>query len=175
MTKISQEQLEANRRNAKLGGVKTEEGKAISKFNALKHGLLSKEVLLKDENEKTLIELGKRLRIELKPETEIERILVDRVIANTWRLKRTMRIEREMIDDDRFTTDYLGESKEKTLGQAFSIDFTNSDTYGKFIRYETSIERGLYRALHELQRIQAARMCEKSLAPVAVDVDISKD
>jgi len=37
-------------------------------------------------------------------------------------------------------------------------------------RYETSIERGLYRALHELQRLQAARRGEAVAAPVAVDV-----
>jgi len=56
---VSQEQLEANRQNAKLGGVKTEEGKAVSRYNAIKHGLLSKEVLLADETEADLILLGK--------------------------------------------------------------------------------------------------------------------
>ena len=56
-----------------------------------------------------------------------------------------------------------------------SYDFTNYDTYGKLIRYEAAIERGIYKALHELQRIQAARMGEKPPAPVAVDVDISKE
>ena len=55
MNEVSQKQLVANQKNAKLGGVKTEEGKAISKYNALKHGLLSKEVLLDGEDEKTLV------------------------------------------------------------------------------------------------------------------------
>ena len=45
MSEISQKQLEANRENAKLGGVKTEEGKAVSRYNAVKHGLLSDKVL----------------------------------------------------------------------------------------------------------------------------------
>ena len=43
---VSQKQLEANRKNAQKGGVKTTEGKAIIKFNALKHGLLTKEVVV---------------------------------------------------------------------------------------------------------------------------------
>ena len=175
MNEISEKQLEANRENAKLGGVKTEEGKAVSKYNALKHGILSKEVLLKGEDEKTLIEIGKKLRTELEPQTELELVLVDRITANVWRLKRVMQIEREMIDDDRSTTDYLGNAKEKTLGEALSYDFSNNDTYGKLIRYEASIERGIYKALHELQRIQAARNGEKPPAPIAVDVDVSKD
>lgn len=172
MNEISQKQLEANRQNAKLGGVKTEEGKAVSKYNALKHGILSQEVLLDDEDEKTLVEIGKRLRLELEPQTEIEMVLVDRVTANVWRLRRVMQIEREMMTDDKKNS--FGD-KEKTLGAALSYDFANHDTYGKLIRYETSIERGIYRALHELQRMQAARMGEKPPAPVVVDVDISKE
>ncbi len=150
MGEISQKQLEANRENAKLGGVKTEEGKAVSKYNAIKHGLLSKEVLLEGEDEKTLIEVGKKLRTELEPQTELELVLVDRITANIWRLKRVMQMEREMIDDDRKNSFGSGV---KTLGQALSYDFANNDTYGKLIRYESSIERGIYKALHELQRL----------------------
>ena len=43
---VSSKQLEANRKNAQQGGVKTLEGKAIVKYNALKHGLLAKEVVI---------------------------------------------------------------------------------------------------------------------------------
>ena len=175
MSETSQKQIEANRENAKLGGVKTEEGKAVSKYNALKHGLLSKEVLLDGEDEKTLIEIGKRLRTELEPQTELELVLVDRITANVWRLRRVMQIEREMMDDDRSDMGFSLSSGEKTLGAAFSYDFAHNDTYGKLIRYDSSIERGIYKALHELQRLQSARMGEKPPAPIAIDVDISKD
>ena len=171
MSEISQKQLEANQKNAKLGGVKTEEGKAVSKYNALKHGILSKEVLLEGEDEKTLIEIGKKLRTELEPQTELELVLVDRITANVWRLRRVMQIEREMIKSDcnpKF-------DDKKDLGEAFSHDFANYDTYGKLLRYETSIERGIYKALHELQRIQSARMGEKPPAPIAIDIDVSKE
>lgn len=169
MTEVSPKQLEANRENAKKGGVKSEEGKAVSRFNAIKHGLLSKEVLLDDENEADLISLGKELRDELEPETGLEMVLVDRIIANVWRLRRVMQIEREMIDEDR--DDMFRERK--NLGKALSYDFANYDTYGKLIRYETSIERGIYKALHELQRLQARRNGENVPPPTAVDVDVS--
>ncbi len=173
MSETSQKQLEANQQNAKLGGVKTEEGKAISRFNALKHGLLSREVLLKDEDEENLIELGKRLREELKPATEIELVLVDRVTTNIWRLRRAMKIEREMIENET-KSDYLSGSS-KTLGAAFISDLGQYGSFDKFMRYENSIERGIYKALHELQRLQTSRSGEKVQAPIAIDVDISKD
>lgn len=169
MNNTSQKQLVANRQNSKLGGVKTLEGKAVSKYNAMKHGLLSKEVLLDDENEADLVSLGKKLRTELVPETELELVLVDRITANVWRLKRVMQIEREMIKDD--CNPQFGDKK--GVGEAFSWDFSNNDTYGKLIRYEASIERGIYKALHELQRLQAVRNGEIISPPVAIDVDVS--
>lgn len=167
---ISEKQIQANRQNAQKGGVKTAQGKAVSCYNALKHGLLSQEVLLDTEYEQSLLELGKRLRMELAPASEIELILVERIIANTWRLKRALQVEKEMIESDQ-DSNILGA---RNLGGAFSSDFNNADTYGKFIRYEASIERGIYKALHELQRIQAARLGEKPSIPVAVDVTIDK-
>jgi len=106
MTELSEKQLEANRQNAKLGGVKTEEGKAISRFNAIKHGILSKEILLTSEDENSLLELGKNLRSELKPQTEIELLLIDRIVANTWRLRRALKAEKEMIICDTKTKNH---------------------------------------------------------------------
>jgi len=94
----TQQQIEANRQNAKLGGVKTEEGKEISKYNALKHGLLSKEVLLEKEDEQNLVELGKRLRNELKPAGELEVLLADRIVANFWRLRRALEVEKNAME-----------------------------------------------------------------------------
>ncbi len=175
MNEISQKQLEANRENAKLGGVKTEEGKAISKYNALKHGLLTEMVLLSNEDENALIELNKRLRSDLKPSAELESILVDRIVANTWRLGRVMKIEKEMIEKDCEYENWNGQIQKRSIGEALSYDFANHDTYGKLIRYETSIERGIYKALHELQRIQATRAGEKLPLPIAVDIDVSKE
>jgi len=52
--------------------------------------------------------------------------------------------------------------------------FAGPNTLGKFRRYEAYIDRTLYKALHELQRLQAARLGHKVAAPLAIDVDISK-
>lgn len=163
----SEKQIEANQENGKLGGVKTEEGKAVSRYNAIKHGILSKETLMRGEDENELIELGKRIRSELKPMNEIELFLTDRIIANTWRLKRALRAEKELIEHDM--------ENGLNFGSAMKYDFMNADSYGKFTRYESCLERGIYKALHELQRLQAARNGEKVPLPVAVDVDISDE
>ena len=85
----SDKQVRANRQNAlKSTGPKTSEGKAAVRQNALKHGLLSQEVLLPGEDEAALKELGECLRAELQPVGELENLLVDRIIAAHWRLRR---------------------------------------------------------------------------------------
>lgn len=90
----SDKKAEANRRNSlKSTGPKTPEGKANVRCNALKHGLLSKDIILPGEDEATLRELGELLRDELQPVGELESLLVDRIIAAHWRLRRLGRVE----------------------------------------------------------------------------------
>ena len=177
-------QIQANRQNAGLGGVKTPEGKAITRYNALRHGLLSKEVLLEGEDEQSLIELGKRLQQELAPATELEILLVDRIVANMWRLRRVLEVERNAMEFQKAYKDLdLGVDfgLEKNIGfeekqkmRRKTRDMITNSGIEEIMRYETSIERGIYKALHELQRIQAVRAGENPPTPLAVDIDISK-
>jgi uncharacterized protein YbjQ (UPF0145 family) len=60
-----------------------------------------------------------------------------------------------------------------TLGRTFARDADKTNAFSKLSRYETTIERGLYKALHELERRQAARLGANVPAPLAVDVDVS--
>ena len=90
----SEGKAEANRRNAlRSTGPKTPEGKRAVRLNALRHGLLSQEVLLPGEDADALRELGENLRAELQPVGELENLLVDRIIAAVWKLRRLGRVE----------------------------------------------------------------------------------
>jgi len=85
----------ANRCNArKSTGPRTPEGKSAVRLNALRYGLLSTEVLLPGEDGEALRGgLGEHLRAELQPAGELENLLVDRVVATLWRLRRLGRVE----------------------------------------------------------------------------------
>jgi len=168
----SPQKIIANRKNAKKGGVKTDAGKAVSKYNALKHGLLSKEVLLSDESSADLTALGRKLRNELLPETEMELLLVDRITANVWRLRRAMLIEAELLERDRSGETFNGDEYLKPISEAFHW---SNDVFIQFTRYETTIERAIYKAMHELERLQARRKGKDVPLPAAVDVDVSGD
>ena len=156
----SAKRIEASRRNAaKSTGPRTEAGKATVALNGIKHGLLSRQVLINGEREADLVDFGRRLRAQLAPVGELELLLADRIVSTAWRLRRALGIEAALFD------------KEATPDGAFT-------GYGskKMIilsRYESTLERGLFKALHELQRLQAARQGEAVPLPEAMDVEVS--
>ena len=175
----SDKQVQANRRNAlKSTGPQTPQGKAAVRLNANKHGLRSQEVLLPGEDEEALKALDENLRVELQPVGELEGLLVDRIIAAHWRLRRLGRVEagifvRELSRG--LASQANSETDTATLGMSFIRDANGANAFSKLSRYETTIERSLYKALHELQRLQAARRHTEGNVPppVALDVDIS--
>lgn len=56
-------------------------------------------------------------------------------------------------------------SGEYAIGMAFVREASGGDAFLKLARYETALERSLYRALLELQRLQAVRAIEMSQRP----------
>ena len=90
----SQEQTEANRRNAlKSTGPKSTKGKARASLNALKHGLLAKDIVLPSEDEQEFEGLRRALITELRPEGSLEEQIAERIVACLWRLRRVYPIE----------------------------------------------------------------------------------
>lgn len=182
MSEISPKQLEANRENAKLGGVKTEAGKAVSKYNAIKHGILRQAIT---EYERDLYQdFVDDLLEQLAPVGLTETILVERIAVCYLRLFRIAKVENEYMQsklnphivENSFSLLIKGDDRVIQEGYVpkMSLD-TLEDLNEKILRYDTNIERSLYRALHELQRIQAARAGEKPPAPIAIDVDVSQE
>lgn len=94
----SDKQLAANRRNAQLStGPRTPEGKDRSRWNALKHGVLSQalipEPLAECESRCEYDRLLDTLREDLGCATALEEILVERIATCYWRLARLVRSE----------------------------------------------------------------------------------
>lgn len=170
----SKAQRDSARRNgARSQGPKTERGKAITCRNAVKHGLLSTHALLPDEDVSAFAVFADGLRAELAPSGPLEALLVDRIITNAWRLRRVIRIEREILESKRDSGTAMFLDGENLLGRAFLDDCRGSCGIESVVRYEGSIDRALFRSLHELQRLQAARRGQDVPAPGVLDVDVS--
>jgi hypothetical protein len=94
---VSLTQIRANRLNAQGStGPVTPGGKATVAQNALKHGLLARATLLPGDSPaaaRALTTLSASLRTELKPEGPVQHALMDRIVANLWRLRRLAQVE----------------------------------------------------------------------------------
>ena len=155
-------QVEANRLNAqKSTGPRTPAGRAVVAYNATKHGLLSRESLVKGESEADLVDFGKRLRAQLAPVGELELLLLDRLVSTAWRLRRLVSVEAMLFE------------KDSALDHAFNK--YGRENMGSLSRYETTLERGFYKALGELQRLQAARDGQVVPLPMVVDVSVADE
>src|SRR5947208_73737 len=122
------------------------EAKAVACQNARSHGLLARQVLLPDENRARLIALREHFLAELAPVGELETLLVDHMVACTWRLRRLHAVEAGV---------FQGARDDDTWGPHGALGFAfhqATETFAKLARYEAALERAFYRALHELQR-----------------------
>ena len=90
----TERQINANRENARHStGPKTPEGKARSSANAIRHGLLARQIVLPIEDRAQYLELLAALEAEHQPDGPLETYLVHQMASAQWRLQRLTRIE----------------------------------------------------------------------------------
>jgi hypothetical protein len=144
--------LAANRRNAQRStGPKTLEGKARSRWNAVKHGVLANRLLIFEATDREVYEhLLASLCDDLCPANSAEAILVEQIAMSYWRL-------------------HLCYGYEADLCRTPSRFAHWSDRTG---RYATAIHRQLLQNLAQLERLQRRRSGENIPAPLSVNLNL---
>jgi hypothetical protein len=98
----TEKQSAASRANSqKSTGPRTAEGRAKSRFNALKHGIFAESQIIFTESAEDLAELAAEYHGHYNPADPSERCLVDALIETEWRLRRMRRVEAGMWEDKR--------------------------------------------------------------------------
>ncbi|MGA8598476.1 MAG: hypothetical protein WB676_27475 [Bryobacteraceae bacterium] len=113
-------------------GPTSEEGKAVSSRNAVKHNLCSKKLTGSDLEEFNAVRT--KLDEEWEPSTETERMLLEQMALSQWRMARALDLELAVFDLEAFDATALA----------------------LVLRYRTAAERAFYKALTELQRLRAS-------------------
>lgn len=88
----------ASNNTSGVSGPRTRGGKARSSRNATTHGLLSRDLFLKDERPEEFAALFDGLCAELRPYGTLELTLVERIAVAMWRQRRLLRAERAAIE-----------------------------------------------------------------------------
>ena len=137
-------QIASNRANAQSStGPTTERGKAICRQNAIRHNLCACFALTAHEPDDEAAAVLATLREEHQPYDATEEALVFKMAEALWTAERAAVLISEEID-------------RRNQG----IDTTRQ--LSLYIRYQTTADRGFYRALNELRKLQKERRLESS-------------
>jgi len=140
--------LAANRANAQRStGPKTAEGKAKSAQNAVKHGIFATRFLhgAAAEDVAEMEAAIREMRDYYQPVGKLEGMLVEKIVVECARYARILGLEEQ-------------ELSRKHAFFGVSLD--------RFVRYSTSTNRALSRAMEDLARVQAARRARESAAAI---------
>ncbi|HYP06842.1 MAG TPA: hypothetical protein VER03_11485 [Bryobacteraceae bacterium] len=177
----TQKQIEANRRNAqKSTGPVTDLGKAVAKFNALKHGMTASTAVLPHEDPSSYAELREAFVATYNPANAVEASLVQ-VIANSyWRLLRARRAETAAFD-----LEIRGLKRRNDISDAVNLDnddealavviAVKEDTLQNIERHTTKIERAYFGAIETLRKVQKDRLREERLTTARPSRQIAFD
>lgn len=159
-------------------GPQTPEGIEACRAAVTKHGLFSKQLLLDCENADDLNTLITGLNTNLAPKGDLECLLADRIIDCFWRLARIRRADTSLANlnyDDGHCRSEQMKMPDAIADQQALVYAMTHDSVDKLVRHETTIERQLHKALHELERRQDARVNGRTTVPAVLDVTISDD
>jgi hypothetical protein len=176
----SQRQIDANRRNAqKSTGPKTPEGRAAVRSNALRHGLTAQHAVLCGEKKAEFNEALTAFQEEYQPVGPAETLLVHQIAMAAWRLQRIRGMETGVFDlrfwdlEKRMNEEYTDLDSHHRHGYVFLSDVRGANALARLSIYESRAERSFYKALHELERLQARRSGQYVPPPAAIDLDMT--
>ena len=158
----TQKQIDANRRNAlKSTGPKSDEGKAQSRMNALRHGLTAAQAVLPHENEDDYEKLRAGMLESYAPENSAVEALVEELANAYWRLMRLHRVDTHYWDQMGGSYNRGDEGISEALIQTPDRHMRN------FFRYHAQVERSYYKALAAADQIKRERRDRKPLKVIA--------
>ena len=162
-TVTTERQKAANQANARLStGPKTSKGKAVVRFNALRHGLLARDVVLPEEDANAFEDVRNQVRANLSPVGPIEEFLVDRVVNTMWGLQRLARAETALLH-----WRVHGLKADRLAKQVHLQELANRLRSGAVIRHKAARSE----AADALQQAEYERDRDEVLLGRAIDAD----
>ena len=190
---LSEKKMAANRANAQHStGPRTPEGKARSKLNSIKHGLLAVEAVNRTlDGDGACVEfdaLVDRLEEHFQPADPIEEFLVENIAIARWRQKRLMRFEVRSTFESQTRIDHAyaqwsvdHEDREhpqvtrKRLAGVDGLPMPDEVDAKLLLRYEAAATRDFYRALNVLKKLQKEREERPKASPDGVTETVPED
>ena len=155
-------QIRANRANAKKStGPRTQEGKARSSQNALKHGLLANDAVLPGEDPADFDRHLRSFEDTYLPRNRVEKEIVRQIADVAWRMQRLSRIETAVIaagiDNTRRVNLETGPIPDDRAGQTQQLGramLTRTQVLNNLARYDGHLARRFFRGVELMINIR---------------------
>jgi hypothetical protein len=143
-------QINANRANAqKSTGPRSVEGKSVSGFNALKHGIDAASIVIPGEDPADYEALAAHYLHEYRPQSASESFHVDTMLRADWHKRRLQNVEADLYHT------ILAESPGNSLAAVLLSESPAAKLLARVQRQIAAFERTWHRANTEFRRARA--------------------
>ena len=143
----------ASRANgARSTGPVTAQGKRRSSKNATSHGLLARQIVMRDESPEGFEAVMNDHLDRLQPADGMEYGLVEEMVAAHWRLRRALAIETRLLENE--AANQTSADPLDRVTHAFD-DLAAKPALGLLHRYQTRLHLNYQRALYNMLLLRA--------------------
>jgi hypothetical protein len=174
---LTKQMLKSIKLASKSTGPRSTPGKQRSRMNALKHNLSGQSLILLEAEAEAYNRMGTAMLLDLKPKSEPERQIAQKIVDTNFRLNRLTAIENNMFSfglmQNEADTDHDDRIEVMAAQTRAWIERANSfDVLG---RYETRLSRQLIKYQQEFERLQAVRKEQERIDATRSVDEIKRD
>src|SRR5580704_6845058 len=169
---------EINRANAQhSSGPTSRAGKQRSSMNAMKHNLSGQHLLLLETEAAAYNRMAASMLIDLKPKSEPERQIAQKIIDTNFRLNRLTAIENNLFNFATAAneTDTAHDDRLEVMAAQTRAWVERAGTFDVLGRYEARLSRQLLKYQEEFERLQAVRKEQERVDSHRSRNDIKRD
>jgi len=151
---------EINRANAqKSCGPKTRIGKQRSRMNAVRHNLSGQNLILQESEVEAYNRMSTSMFSDLKPKSEPEHQIAQKIIDTNFRLNRLTAIENNLFNFGLTQNETAADQDDRIEVMAAQTRawIEHANTFDTIGRYESRLSRQLLKYQQEFERLQAVR------------------
>jgi hypothetical protein len=169
---------EINRANAaKSTGPRSAPGKQRSSMNAVKHNLSGQHLILLATETEAYNRMAASMLIDLKPKSEPERQIAQKIIDTNFRLNRLTAIENNMFSFGLTAneTDCPHDDRVEVMAAQTRAWIERAGAFDTLGRYESRLSRQLLKYQEEFERLQAVRKERERIDSTRSSAEIERD
>jgi hypothetical protein len=169
---------EISRANAQMStGPRSTPGKQRSRMNAVKHNLSGQNLILLEAETEAYNRMGTSMLMDLKPKSEPERQIAQKIIDTNFRLNRLTSIENNMFSFGLMgnESDTAHDDRIEVMAAQTRAWIERANSFDVLGRYESRLSRQLLKYQEEFERLQAVRKEQERIDSTRSRDEIKRD